>query len=134
MKKIAISLGVIECFVAFMALPAGLSLISQPDGSGIGISHEILDGSPFVDFFIPGIFLFVINGILQLLGAIFSFRKKSYAGVMGIILGILLMVWIIIQVYITNGIVHFLQPLFFVIGALEIILGFQFFSKNKILI
>ena len=77
-KRLAVVLGILQCFVAVMAVPAGLSLILEPDGSGIGLPTDILQTSPFRDYLIPGLFLFVFNGIFQLIGAVASFRKNKY--------------------------------------------------------
>ncbi len=122
MKRLAVVLGILQCFVAVMAVPAGLSLILQPDGSGIGLPTAILQTSPFRDYLIPGLFLFVFNGIFHVIGGVTSFRKGKYMGILGLGLGIILLLWILIQVYFT-GLVHFLQPLFFLIAIIEIILG-----------
>lgn len=122
MKKLAVVLGILQCFVAVMAVPAGLSLILEPDGSGIGLPTEILQTSPFRDYLIPGLFLFVFNGIFQVIGAVASFRKSKHTGMLGLGLGIILLLWIVIQVYFT-GLVHFLQPLFFMVAIIEIMLG-----------
>ena len=126
-KRLAVVLGILQCFVAVMAVPAGLSLILEPDGSGIGLPTDILQTSPFRDYLIPGLFLFVFNGIFQLIGAVASFRKNKYIGMLGIGLGTILLLWIIIQVYFT-GLVHFLQPLFFLIAIIEIMLGSRLYS------
>lgn len=47
-------LGIIQAFVAIGAIPAGYSMIVEPNGSGLGMTTEILAGSPFTNFFIPG--------------------------------------------------------------------------------
>lgn len=132
LKKGAFFLGIIQIFVAIGAIPAGLSLILDPSGNGLGISTEILLGSPFRDFFIPGLFLFVVNGLFNILGAVLSFRRNKYTGIFGLGLGIFLVMWVSIQVYIT-GLIHFLQPLFLVIGIIEIILSYKYISKLKII-
>lgn len=128
-KKIANALGYIQVFVAVGALPAGWSMITTPDGSGLGMSTELLAGSPFTDFFIPGILLFAGNGLLQVLGAVFSFGKSKYAGILGIGLGLFLLVWILVQVY-YMGFTFFLQPLFFGVAIIEIFLATRIYSKN----
>ena len=125
-NKIGNWLGIIQAFIAIGAVPAGLSMIFDPSGNGIGMTTEILAESPFNDFFIPGIFLFAVNGLFNILGAFLSFSKNKYAGEIGLGLGVLLVIWICIQVYIT-GLIHFLQPLFFVIGVIEIILSYRYF-------
>jgi len=131
MKKATMTLGILQSFIALLAIPAGWSMIFEPDGSGIGISTEILQTSPFPNFYIPGLFLFIGNGLCHLTGAVFSFKKSKLAGIIGIGLGIFLLTWIMVQVYYTAGIIHFLQPLFFVVAIVEIIFGVVIFLKIK---
>lgn len=122
-------LGIIQVFVAIGAIPAGLSMIFVPNGSKIGISTKILQHSPFNDFFIPGIFLFFANGILNLFAAVLSFRNNKYSSCLGLGLGIFLMAWICLQVYFI-GIIHFLQPLYLIIGIIETALSYNIKSHN----
>jgi hypothetical protein len=123
-------LGLIQVFVAVGALPAGYLLLVEPDGHGLGMTTAILAGSPFKDFFIPGLFLFVVNGLSNLFGAVLCFIKSGYAAASGIILGIALLIWVLVQVY-SIGLTHFLQPTFFIIGCIEIILGFMLSFQLK---
>ncbi|NOX87142.1 MAG: hypothetical protein GXO86_14495 [Chlorobi bacterium] len=129
LKRVAVSTGIIQAFVALGAIPAGLSMIFEPDGSGVGMSTEILAKSPFPDFFIPGLFLFFVNGLFNLIAAYISFKRKRYAGIPGIILGSFLVIWICTQVYYI-GLAHFVQPLFFMAGVIEIILSYIFIAKS----
>ena len=129
-KRVGLFLGVLQVFVAIGSIPAGLSMIFEPDGSGLGLSSGVLSGSPFQDFFIPGLFLFFINGLLNTVSAIFSFRRKKNAGIFGLSLGIFLLLWISIQVYFI-GLIHFLQPLFFVVGMVEVILSCIYIKKEN---
>ncbi|KAA6346356.1 hypothetical protein EZS27_006124 [termite gut metagenome] len=121
-KRKGILLGTIQTIVAVGGITAGLSMIFQPDGQGIGISTDILLGSPFKDFLIPGLFLFFINGLFQGFGAILSFRRHRYTKTLGLTLGIILVLWICVQVYFIS-LTHFLQPTFFFIGIIEIVLS-----------
>lgn len=43
------------------ALGGGFGLAAAPDGSGIGLDPAILDGTPFPDFLVPGLILFVLG-------------------------------------------------------------------------
>jgi len=130
MKRTAILLGVVQVIVVLGALPAGLLMIIDPSGAGVGMTQEMLSGSPFSDFLIPGIFLFAVNGLLNAIGAFLSFRRKRNAGVIGLGLGIILVLWICVQVYMI-GLTHFLQHTFFVIGLIEIVLAYMYISKMK---
>jgi len=127
-KRISIFLGIIQVIISIGAIPAGLSMIIEPNGTGVGMSAEVLLTSPFQNFFIPGISLLVVNGLFNAVGAFLSFTRNKYAGIFGLMLGIILLLWISIQVYFI-GLIHFLQPLFFVIGIIEIILGYYFIFK-----
>jgi hypothetical protein len=118
-NKAAIILGVLQAFTAIGAIPAGFSMISQSDGSGLGMSVAMLAKSPFPDFFIPGLFLFSINGLLSLVGAVLSFIKNKYAGLLGLGLGVFLAAWIIIQLA-SITLNSFLQPLLFFVAYVEI--------------
>jgi hypothetical protein len=129
-KRGNLILGIIQLFVAIGALPVGYMMFSKPDGSGVGMSIDILAGSPFKDFFIPGLFLFSINGICNLIAAVLAFFKYRYSYMTGLALGSALIIWIIVQVY-SVGLTHLLQPTYFIIGAIEIILSLIIFKNGK---
>ena len=94
------------------ALFGGTTLIVHPDGSGIGLPLSILRYSPFVDFLIPGIILFVTNGVCSFIVLLIVLRKmpRSYLYVMAE--GAILTGWIIVQVIMIRG-----------VGALHFIFG-----------
>ena len=125
MKKfnmLLVILGCIQLFVALGALPVGYLFIIHPDGSAVGMNVEMLANSPFSDFLIPGIALFVFNGIFHLIDAFFCFFKLKIAPYIGAILGIGLLIWILVQVY-SVGLNSYLQPVFFSIGMVELFLS-----------
>jgi len=123
-------LGIIQSIVAIGAIPAGFLMIAQPDGTGLGMAIDFLQNSPFQDFFIPGLFLFIVNGLFNLVAAILSFLKNKFSGILGIVLGATLVLWISVQVYFIS-LVSFMQPLFFCIGIFEIVISFLIIQKNK---
>jgi ABC-type proline/glycine betaine transport system permease subunit len=65
-RRIEIILGIVMVLVAVGAMPAGLAMILKPDGSILHLTIDIIQGSPFKDFLIPGIFLFGVNGLAGL--------------------------------------------------------------------
>lgn len=95
------------------------------------MSVSILAGSPFKDFLIPGIALFLFNGIFHLINAVLCFLKHKIAPRFGVILGVGLIIWIIVQIY-TIGLNNLLQPLFFIIGCIELIVSLILVKTNKI--
>ena len=122
MRRAETILGFILALVAVGAIPAGMALILKPDGSILHMPTDILQGSPFKDFLIPGIFLLGVNGLGSLAGAVLCFIHSRYSAISGLILGIGLVVWITVQL-LTTGLISWMQPAYFTIGLVEIILG-----------
>jgi hypothetical protein len=121
--------GVLQLFVGIGAVVSGLALILDQDGSNLSMSVELLKESPFEDFLIPGIALLSINGLGSILGSLFSFRCYLLAGKMAMILGVAMIIWISAQVY-WIGWISWLQPVYFVLGIIEGVLGF-FIVRNS---
>lgn len=117
-------LGFIQAFTAVGAIPAGIMYLIDPSGVSMGQTTALLAHSPFTSFLVPGLFLLIVNGLGSGFGAVLSFGKMRYAGEAGIILGIILILWIIIQVSMI-GFIHWLQPFFFTVGLAEVILGWK---------
>lgn len=129
MRMYRLTLGIVLLIVAIGAIPAGLGYLDDPSGQGLGQSTELLKNSPFNNFLIPGLFLLIVNGIGSLTGALLAFARHRYAGITGFLLGIILCLWICIQVYwITFN--SFLQPLVFGLGLLEILFGYLVMKKS----
>lgn len=104
MKKLVfITLGVLQLLVGLGAAISGLMLIVYPSGSLLQAPLEMLRGSPFDDFLLPGIILFLVNGVGQLLAGILTLRKHPFAAYAGEALGIALMIWIFVQVNMIGG-------------------------------
>ena len=123
-------LGILLAMVAAGALPAGLAMIIDPSGADTGMDVQILSGSPFRSFLIPGMILFTINGLGSLTGAMLTFFRRDLAGYLGILFGMALMIWIGFQVYWISY-ASVLQPLFFGIGTAEVVLGLIIFRDRK---
>jgi hypothetical protein len=80
-----------------------------------------LNGSPFRSYFVPSLFLFSIVGISCFLSSTLLFRNSAYSKKSAMSSGILLVSWIVIQVWMI-GYVSWLQPVIFVSGITVIIL------------
>ncbi len=117
-----IALGLLQVFIALGAMAGGFVLLRDPSGSGMGLPVEMLEGSVFPDFYVPGLFLFTVNGLGSMLGAFLSFTKNGYAGPAAIALGLILVAWIVIQVSIIRE-MHWLHALYCALGLVELVLG-----------
>lgn len=130
MKKFYYLLGALQAFTAFGAIPAGYGMLMDTTGEGLGMSADILSDSPLGSFLLPGLFLLLVNGFANIAGAVLSFTKNRYAGHAGIVLGIALTLWIIIQVW-WISLSSILQPLYLIIGLVNTWLGWKLISNSK---
>ncbi len=121
-KAIHIAEGILQSCIGLSAVPSGLLLVIRPDGSLMEMPVSILKGSPFGDYLVPGILLFLVMGLGNLAAAILSFRRRELAGFAGIFFGFALVIWIFMQVSMIGG-GHWLQYLYFFLGIAEILLG-----------
>ncbi len=119
---LAFGLGALQVFIGLGGVAGGVGLVTKPSGANLGLPLELLNESPFSDYLIPGIVLFVVNGVGSLAGGVLSFFRYRHAGQIAAALGAFLMMWIVAQVW-WIGLSHWLQPLYFGFGAVELALG-----------
>ena len=60
-RRLLLGLGCLQIFIGIGAVAGGFGLVSAPDGSALGLPLELLEHSPFRDYFIPGLVLLVVN-------------------------------------------------------------------------
>lgn len=116
-------LGILQTFNGLSGLLGGIMLINDPTGNSLNMRMEWLKETPFQNFLIPGIVLFLVVGIGNTVGIWLTFRKKNKRSQFGLVFGLILMFWIISQV-LWIGYKDFLQPLYFTTGLLQAITGF----------
>lgn len=88
------------------------------------IPTEWLKGSPFSNYFVPSLILFVGIGGSALLAAIFVFRQYTQARKAAFICGIIVILWLIAQVTII-GYVSWMQPTTAVAAILILLLAWK---------
>ena len=114
--------GILQLFIGIGAFVSGILMIIYPDGSLMELPLNMLHGSPFKNFLVPGILLFSVNGLGNVFSAILSFKQHSIAGFAGIFFGFVLIVWLYVQVNMIGG-GHWLQILYFILGVIELSCG-----------
>lgn len=121
-------------FLGAGALFGGGILMIAPDGSLIGMPVSILRHSPFTDFLIPGVILFVVLGIVPVLLAIALvkqpaskvaeriniFKDMQWTWSFCIYIGVILIGWIQVQMVLLSA-VHWLHTLYMFLSILIII-------------
>lgn len=130
LKMIFISLIIIEFFNGLSGLAGGFGLIMDPTAESLGMELAWLDGTPFKSFLIPGIILFVFNGLGNILAAVLSLRKHSHFPAVALSFGAVMMIWIISQVSFI-GYKSFLQPLYFSTGLIQTAMGILIILNKK---
>ncbi|MBW2411139.1 MAG: hypothetical protein JRF72_15175 [Deltaproteobacteria bacterium] len=120
------SLGALQAFIGITAIAGGFRLVSNPNGT-VDIPIQWLNNSPFTSYLIPGLVLLIVIGFGNVLAGTVSFLKKRYAGGIAAILGTFLICFMTIEVWFV-GLRNFLQPLYFILGAIVLILGLKLFK------
>ncbi len=100
-----LSLGALLAFLALNALGGGLYGLMGASG----VPTEWLAGSPFRNYFIPSLFLFVVVGGTCAVSGWAVLRGRPFARPLASAAGILLVAWIAAQVFFI-GYVSWLQP------------------------
>jgi len=111
----------LHLFVGIGALAGGLAAITNPLGP-MGMPTEPLKNSPFSNYLIPGIILFVVIGLGNIFSAIMFRFKSRFQGYISSIFSWALMIWIIVQCIILNTVIS-LHVIYFAIGLIEAVLS-----------
>lgn len=125
-----ISLGLLQVFVGIGGVAGGASFIFDPSGAGLGAQASWLAGSPFKTYLVPGLFLFAVNGLGSLGGAWLLFSRDERGALASVGLGSFLMAWILCQMVWLEP-VSYLQPFFFFIGAVEVVMGIRIMGTRS---
>ena len=81
-------------FLGFGGAYGAMMLLSDPTGAKFGWPSELLDATPFNSYLLPGIVLLCFIGILPLVIAVFTIKKRKYAALLIIIQGAVLIGWL----------------------------------------
>lgn len=114
------------------ALYGGWSLMFDPNA--LGLNPAWLEKTPFKSYQIPGLILFIFNGIFPLLiiaglwkrpdwqwaNVLNIYRDRHWAWTYSLFSGIILIIWITVQI--TMVPFFWLQPAFLTVGILLLVL------------
>lgn len=117
--------------LAVTALYGGWMLMTVPHD--LGAKPEWLAGSPFKGYFVPGLILFLLNGLFPLFicfglwarpawawaNVLNIYSDRHWAWTYSLFSGIILMIWITVQLTMVPS--FWLQPLFLAVGLLILI-------------
>jgi membrane protein implicated in regulation of membrane protease activity len=123
-------------FEVISAVPYGVALVIDPSGGLVGMPVAMLKGSPFHDFRIPGLILFVVLGLGALIVAIGllrlpmwnwavrlnPYKHRHWVWAATVLYGLALIIWIAVEVTMI-GLDSWLQPFHFCIGLAVLLLS-----------
>lgn len=124
------------CFLGLGAIGGGVALIASPSGEAIGMPVSVLKNSPFTDFLVPGLLLFIVFGICPfvLIIALLSkpgsrlaerfnfFSDMHWAWSFSLYQGFALLIWIQVQMTIMQA-VHWLHTFYVLYAILMLFTG-----------
>lgn len=130
----------LEAILAFFGFASGSQFIRDPSGGTHDMDTSILEGTPVGDFLLVGLFFVTCYGILPILviyglwklprwswtDPINKWTGQNWAWTGAAATGVILIAWIIVEVYYIGspeGFPRFLQVTFAVLGAVILILA-----------
>ncbi len=115
-------------FVALTAIFSGLLMISNPAGDLMHLPHNLLTGTPFTNFLIPGIVLTFVVGGVNIIALIFNLLRAAKRYNWAIAGGTVLLGFIVVQMILIHA-MSWLHFLYIGIGLLIILLAWQLEGK-----
>jgi len=112
----------LHIFIGIGAAAGGIAAVTDPE-SPMGMPVEMLESSPFESFMIPGLFLLIVLGLGNITLSILTIKKIRYHGVASGIMGVILILWIVIQCYVLQT-VGGLHIAYFCLGIIQGLLSF----------
>ena len=121
-----IVLVVLEVILVIGAGAGGIALMARPE-SGLGMGVSSLSKSPFPNFLVPGIILFVANSLLPLAVVVVTLMRFRWSYLGHVAVGAALLIWIVVEmIWITY---NWLQPAFGLMAVL--ILGLAIWNWTR---
>ncbi len=130
MRMVYRLLFILHEFVGIGALFGGLVAIINPN-KPLGMSVEFLKNSPFSNYLIPGIILFTVIGLGNIIcGFIFRFKLR-FQGYISSVFSWAIVIWIIVQCIMLNA-VAFLHILYAIIGLTQAFLSILILFEQRL--
>lgn len=122
--------GILILLHGIMAAICGIVLMRDVSGSEIGLQLSLLEHSPFVNYFYPGLILYTILGLGSFFTGICTLLKVRYYPWILVIIGNGIIIWIMTQMIMIR--LQFnLQYVIAAIGITSLVLGVLLNKKEK---
>jgi hypothetical protein len=121
---------VLEIFLGLGALFGGGALILAPDGHLLGMPTKLLAGSPFPSYLVPGIVLFTFVGLAPLLAAAMTVRRRAFAPIAAVAVGLTLIGWVSVEMVVLAGLGSLAWALYLVLGVCIAAIGVAWWRSS----
>ena len=119
LNSLRITAILILVIVGLNALAAGYSFIADPSGKGLNLTTAYLkETAPFKNYLVPGVVLFVLNGVLPITIALLALARQNRYSLLILLQGLILVAWIFFQLMMVTA----FHPLHAVIGCAGLLL------------
>lgn len=129
MKTIYRLLIILHVFVGVGAMGGGMAAILNPQNP-MGVTVDALKNSPFDNYLVPGIILFTVIGLGNIIAAFVIYHKPWFHGYISSVFAWALVIWIVVQCIMLNTIEH-LHIIFFIIGLIQASLAMIILFKHN---
>jgi hypothetical protein len=102
LRGIATVAMVLETLLGVGAVGGGIALMAGPHGEILPLPVSALAGSPFADYFAPGVILFVVLGLAPLGAAVAAWQRRPSARFLAFAAGCALLIWLIVEIAIVG--------------------------------
>jgi hypothetical protein len=89
---------VLEVMLGVGALAGGVALMLGRQGEILQMPVSWLAGSPFSDYFVPGLILFTVLGVGPMVVAWLAWRANRWAPILTVGVGGALLIWLLVQI------------------------------------
>ena len=115
-------------FITVTALPIGLMMMIEPGGETLGLTTNLLSGTPFQDFFVPGLILALIVGGSGLVSILLFMSQSRYKYKLALASGLILLLWMVTELMMTSN-YHWLKGLYLAVAVLVVLTSYQLMGK-----
>jgi hypothetical protein len=121
---------VLEILLGIGAVGGGSLFVLAPDGHLLGLPLNMLAGTPFHSFLVPGLLLFTFVGVAPLAAAAITARKLAIGPFAALAVGVTLMTWITVEMVLFAGSTSLLWAFYLVLGTVIAAVGAAWWRSN----
>jgi hypothetical protein len=130
LRGIATAAMVLEILLGVGAVGGGIALMAGPHGEILPLPVSALAGSPFADYFAPGVILFAVLGLAPLGAAVAAWQRHSAARFLAFAAGCALLIWLIVEIEVVGYSSHPpLQAVYLGLGVVMTLVGAEWIRQ-----